>query len=106
VIEQSNRKENAAKWRDRVERAEIRSGTIPEFCKQEGISVESLSYWRRRFTQVHDAPKPTVSYKSQNPFARVELRENSAPSVRVSHAIDARWIAEFVFQLQQLGGSR
>ena len=44
----SNRKENEQIWTERVRRSAKRSGTLSDFCVREGISQQSLGYWKRK----------------------------------------------------------
>ena len=80
-------------WRKRLEMAARRTGTLSEFCRSEGVSLEALRYWQKKFAQPC-LPAPTAS------FVAVEIEEAS----RGGSLPDPRWLAELILHLQ--GGRR
>jgi putative transposase len=48
LIEVGPRKRSVAEWRALVRAYAQRSGTAPEFCREHGVAVSTLDWWRRR----------------------------------------------------------
>ena len=48
LIEVGQRKRSVAEWRTLVRAYAKRTGTAPEFCREHGVAVSTLDWWRRR----------------------------------------------------------
>ena len=48
LIELGPRKRSAAEWGALVRAYAKRKGTAPEFCREHGVAVSTLDWWRRR----------------------------------------------------------
>ena len=97
-------------WRERIERFRKHQGSRSEFCRREGVTLNSLSYWLRKLT---DSGLPISRERPQSAFAAVEIVSASCSPHYCSRSEgfngvhnglpDPRWTAEFLRHL--LGAS-
>lgn len=58
LIEGGPRKRTTAQWRTLVQAYARRTGTAQEFCREHGVAVSTLDWWRRRFLKASDSTDP------------------------------------------------
>lgn len=80
-------------WRGRVAEAENHA-SMAAFCREEGISVSTLQYWRARFRKDRTMSKRIMPA----PFLPVQVMPRSEPR---KVEIDPRWLAEFILHLNR-----
>jgi len=81
-------------WLDHVRQAREYEGGLAAYCRQAGISVRGLSYWRKKCG--------TVSAESpiERPSAFIPVHVMAAESaVRSSGLPDAKWLADLIHHL-------
>ena len=103
------RSKSESVWRDRVDRANRRPGSMAAFCRAEGVSIQALSYWQSKFrhNDRKSATKPSrtaiARALSASPFVGVEIMEPADRTVRSnSVALDAKWVADFIRHLMNV----
>jgi hypothetical protein len=98
--------EKEAKWRRHLERANARSGSLEKFCQDEGLSLATLNYWRKRLKDDSGTSMPAIIPRSKAPqFIPVELTESTQGSNR-AQLPDPAWLAELILNLTLKGGLR
>ena len=93
-----NREEKVQSWREHIARAARFAGSQQSYCDAEGISVQSLHYWRKKLLGGGGLRK-TAKNLPLSPFIAVEV-ERVTPDP-VSTLPDPRWVAELIIHLQQ-----
>ncbi|WP_348550401.1 IS66 family insertion sequence element accessory protein TnpB [Acidithiobacillus sp.] len=95
------KKEKWEIWRKRVEDCPASGLTIPAYCAQEGISVPSFYYWRKRVAdgEVSPAEKthgagflPVTLTPVRLPAPAIEVRLLSGRSLKLSAPVDGQWL--------------
>lgn len=79
-------------WRQQSIAAERFSGTLKEFCKHKGISLNTLQYWRHKFSNEAKGHQN----QTPNPFVTVAVEQAQV----LSSLPDAKWVAELILHLQ------
>lgn len=75
-------------WSQHVDRFHQYQGSLKQYCQEQDISPSSIQYWIRKLSQDQ---RPTTS--SFLPVV-VSPRHKSFP--------DPKWLAEFIFTLQEM----
>lgn len=96
-MNKSTRKENEQVWKSRVERSTRRTGNLEEFCRSEGVSSSSFSYWQNK---LRSPSAPRKKSRELSAFARVEILEPVSHVPR-SSVPNAKWVAEIILHLHR-----
>lgn len=87
-------------WQQQTIAAEEYSGTLKEFCKHKGISLNTLQYWRHKFNNEAlgklTQTQTQTQTKNPSPFVAVAFEKAQV----LSSLPDAKWVAEFILHLQ------
>ena len=81
LIEVGQRKRSVAEWRTLVRAYAKRTGTAPEFCREHGVAVSTLDWWRRRLDKsssssgVRSKSRPVAA---SQPVSFIELPATSS----------------------------
>ena len=94
------RGENEQMWWERIARLRRHRGSLTSFCKEEGITIEGLKYWRDKLAAETGAIAPLPRRPA---FVPVEMVVEK-PGQSCGGLPDPRWAAEFVRHL--CGGAR
>ena len=86
-------------WRAQMAAAAGFPGSQQEFCKSEGLSLNSFQHWRKKFSQEMNADQ--VQALKPSPFVAVEVIKPVHSSQRLP---EAKWVAELIWHLH--GGGR
>lgn len=79
-------------WRLQMELAKKYEGSIGEFCREQGLSPHTFSYWRHKFNKRRGSAGALVS----TAFVPVEMgRLRSC----IGGFPDPKWLAEFISHL-------
>lgn len=81
LIELVPRKRSAAEWRALVHAYAKRKGTAPDFCREHGVAVSTLDWWRRRLekTSATSGVRSKVrSVAAAHPLSFIELPATSS----------------------------
>ena len=79
-------------WRQQLIAAERFPGSLREFCKHKGISLNTFQYWRNKFSNESQGQL----IQTPNPFVTVAVEQTQV----MSSMPDARWLAELILHLQ------
>ncbi len=87
-------------WEDQVRRSKAHRGSLASYCRQAGIPVSALSYWRKKL-----AREPGRIDQGKSPFIAVQLGEAAAVPVHTGapRLPDPKWVAQLILQLGQGG---
>lgn len=91
-----NRAEKRIRWQSVLAKSKLYPGSIPEFCRQEGVSIYTFRYWHRKLNQ--DNEQKLIGTSA---FARVQIQTSLADSNHHQDLPDPRWIAEILLHLQR-----
>jgi hypothetical protein len=86
-------------WRAQMAAADRFPGSQQEFCKSQGLSLNTFQYWRKKFNRSRESHQTQA--RKPSPFAEVEVIRPIHPPQRLP---DAKWVAELVWHLH--GGGR
>lgn len=78
-------------WRQQVAAVKKYDGSVGEFCREQGLSPSTFSYWRHKFNK---ASRGSALVPSA--FVPVKI-ERERPTMR--GLPDPKWLAEFVSHL-------
>ena len=93
-MQPTSRAEKEKYWRHQMSMAEKFPGSIPSYCKSQGLSVATFFYWRKKFK---NQPQPMTLEKS--PFVEVEVSRDQVRKTKCSMP-SAAWVAELILHLQ------
>jgi len=100
--------EKEEKWRRHLERANARTGSLEKFCQDEGLSLATLNYWRKKLKENSGTSMPTVITRAgpkASQFIPVQLSEPTQHSRR-AQLPDPAWLAELILNLTAKGTLR
>ena len=81
LIEVGPRRRSAAEWRTLVRAYAKRTGTAPEFCREHGVAVSTLDWWRRRLEKTSGSTvvrSKVRSVAASQPLSFIELPATSS----------------------------
>jgi len=81
LIELGPRKRSAAEWGALVRAYAKREGTAPEFCREHGVAVSTLDWWRRRLEKTSgssDVRSKSHPVAAAQPMSFIELPTTSS----------------------------
>ena len=76
-------------WREKMAEAKEHGGSIDGFCREQGLSSSTFSYWRKRFRDGESKGLVPVAK-----FIPVEVSSRCRAPLP-----DPRWLAEFIGHL-------
>ncbi len=76
-------------WREQLALASRRDGSLESFCRERGLSLASLAYWRKKF-RAGESKALALS-----PFVPAKV----VPTAVDSTLPDPRWVAELIVEL-------
>ena len=85
-------------WREHIEKASLFKGSFKEYCRQQGISSSTMSYWRDKFRR-NNPSDSTPRLTGQ--FIPVAV---TTPPLQNHHHVELpnpKWVAEFILHLQE-----
>lgn len=99
-----NRTVNARQWRERIERAKTRSGSLESYCREEGVTLPALNYWRRKLRSSYPVKTEPKAPAKVPAFVSVEVIGEEASVEKYARANgrvlpDPRWVAEIILHL-------
>jgi hypothetical protein len=100
--------EKETKWRGHLERANARTGSLEKFCRDEGLSLATLNYWRKKLNEDSGTSMPAVITRARPKapqFIPVQLTESTRDSKR-AQLPDPAWLAELILHLTSKGALR
>ena len=80
LIEVGSRRRSAAEWDALVRAYAKRTGTAPEFCREHGVAVSTLDWWRRRLEKTCSSGVRSKSrpVSAAQPMSFIELPATSS----------------------------
>ncbi|MDB5971724.1 MAG: hypothetical protein JWQ90_4174 [Hydrocarboniphaga sp.] len=102
------RKSKQALWTRRIRAFEARGQTRAAYCRQHGLAVRSLDYWRRRLSSVSEAAAAAavpafvpLRVSSPAPLTEALLLECSGGArLRLPRDCDPAWLAQLLTGLR------
>jgi len=89
----TSRMENQRKWREHIAKASEYGGSLASYCRENGISIPRLHYWRGKL-----AVKPRKALEKTSPFIPIQVMNmESLPGS--PNLPDAKWVADILFHL-------
>jgi hypothetical protein len=83
-----------SQWLDHVRQAREYEGGLAAYCRQAGISVRGLSYWRKKCGTV----SAEAAVERHSAFIPVQVMAAES-AVRGSGLPDAKWLADLIRHL-------